>query len=112
MTCPRRSAPCAGKRIAPSKAPCGIAGSVTPSSLDFAPEGSEVRNQTSQYTVPSLESTFVPCPSALPTADASSAGGGPAGSLLYCAKAAPAATTIEKSNLRIKAKIYCNWDGG
>ena len=92
-----------------------MVGSVTLSSEDLAFEGKAVRNQTSQ-NAPLLPTILVPCcSSAWLMAGASSAGGAPAGSLLYWAHTVPAAKMVKrkhKCNLRIKAKTILDADAG
>src|ERR1700680_300733 len=83
MVWPRRSAPLPSKRITPSRAPCGIEGSVTFSSVDFEPAGFSARNQISQYAAPLLVILVPSFWRAWAFAEATSVGGRPAGSVLY-----------------------------
>src|SRR5438874_8632090 len=102
MFWPRRSAPAAGNRMAPNSAPCGMPGRLTPSSADLDPVGAVVRNQTSQNAVPLPEEIFAPsfC-RALAIDGANSEGGGPAGSILYCAAQTLVRRTKVQSSFRI-----------
>src|SRR5579862_143925 len=92
MVWPRRSAPAVGNWITPSRAPCGISGSVTLSSVDFGPFGSSARNQIEHTAEPLAPTILVPFFTSSEAKFAGiSAGGGPAGSALYCPKTAEAA---------------------
>src|SRR5438270_8308471 len=115
MLCPRRSEPRPGKRSAPSSAPCGMVGKVTPSSVDFGPVGAVERYQISQNAVPFAPTTLDPSFCRVAATEAGrSGGGGPAGSTLYCEKAAPAAMIRIKSGLSIAIHHYrcAGWEFG
>src|SRR5205823_1763053 len=86
--------------------PCGIVGRVTPSSELFGPLGAVERNQTSQNAAPLPATTLAPSFCRAPEMAAGrSDGGAPAGSVLYCAKAAPTAIIMTKSDLSILLTI-------
>src|ERR1700724_2408334 len=107
MFCPRRSAPLAGNCNAPSSAPCGIVGSVTPSSVVLGPLGTVERNQTSQKAVPFPATTLEPSFCKVPAIAAGRpVGGGPADSSLYCGNAIPAVMIRNKSGRSISTHYY------
>src|SRR5229473_7598052 len=105
MVCPRRSDPLPAKRSTPSSAPCGIVGRLTASSVDFGPLGAFETNQISQTGA--LPATLVPSFCKVAEMDpGKSDGGGPAGSTLYCEKAAPAAMIRINSGFSICTYHY------
>src|SRR5450755_403443 len=77
-----------------------MVGRVTASSAAFGPDGSCVRNQTSQYSEPEGPRIFTPCCCRV-EANGRSAGGAPAGSILYWANASAVETANRGSSLFI-----------
>src|SRR5882762_764448 len=107
MFCPRRSAPRPGNRKAPTSAPCGMLGSVAPSSVVFGPLGTAVRNHISQNAVPFPATTLEPSFCNVPAiAGGRSDGGGPADSSLYCGNATAAVMIRNKSGRSISNYYY------
>src|SRR3954454_18363680 len=101
MGLPRRSTPLPGKRIAPSRAPCGMLGSDTLSSPDLGPFGAVVRSQISQNMFAPFM-IFVPSFCNMAEIPAfNSDGGGPGGADVYCRNAAPAAMMRDRTSLVI-----------
>src|SRR6202163_3625961 len=107
MFCPRRSAPLAGNRNTPSSEPCGMVGSVTPSSVVFGPLGTLERNQISQKAAPFPATTLEPSFCNVPAIAAGRPdGGGPADSSLYCGNAIPAVMIRNKNGRSIATHHY------
>src|SRR6266436_4035632 len=84
-----------------------MVGRVTPSSVVFGPLGTLERNQTSPKGVPFPATILAPSFCRTAEIDAGkSDGGGPAGSTLYCEKAAPAAMIRINSGFSICTYHY------